>query len=202
MISVTPSQAEGRCAGLKLSTPRIHYPACRLSSGPASVAHFTLRTPAIAEFVRRSDPALRIVTDFTKSTALTVAETRGIQSALDDMFRYGTRALIALSDDGEITGLVTSYDIEGEPAREFLERNPDRVPDSVTVRDVFTPFARLPTVRWTDLEQAQIGDLVELFRIRDVPYLIALERQDDDSPMYLRGLISRTTLERRLGSSL
>lgn len=202
MTSAIPFEAEGRCAGPKLSRPRIHYPACRLSSGPASVAHFTLRSPSLSHLVRRSDPALRAVTDFTKSAALTVAEDRGIQSALNDMFRYGVRALIALSVDGEVTGLITSYDIEGKPARDFLKRNPDRVPESLTVRDVFTPFERLPTMSWTDLEQGQIADLVEAFQTRDAPYLVALEHREDGAPQYLRGLISRTTLERRLGSSL
>jgi CBS domain-containing protein len=60
-----------------------------------------------------SDPAVRVVTDFMLEQPLTVAEDRPIDEALREMIVAGVRALVVVHGN-VVTGLVTSYDIQGE----------------------------------------------------------------------------------------
>src|SRR5487761_1913324 len=59
------------------------------------------------------DPAVLAITDFTREHPITVEEDRQIDAALEDMIRFGVRALLVVRER-RIVGLLTSYDIQGE----------------------------------------------------------------------------------------
>ncbi|HUN76585.1 MAG TPA: hypothetical protein VMU40_18875 [Steroidobacteraceae bacterium] len=64
------------------------------------------------------------MTDFDRVPAFTVSEDAAIDHALDDMFRFGVRALLTIRD-GKVTGLLTSYDIQGKRPSELMARATD-----------------------------------------------------------------------------
>jgi CBS domain-containing protein len=141
------------------------------------------------------------MTDFAAGPAFTISADCGIDDALDEMFRRGARALIVLAEDGAVVGLVTSYDIQGERTRQYLEGRNGRRREEVRVREIQTPCGQWTTIDWPRIQSARVGDLLEAFRGTDSPYLIVLEARNDATPGVLRGIISRTRLERQLGES-
>jgi CBS domain len=60
-----------------------------------------------------ADPAGHVVTDFLWEQPITVPEELSIDDALRKMIRAGVRALLVVHDEA-VTGLITSYDIQGE----------------------------------------------------------------------------------------
>lgn len=135
------------------------------------------------------DFAFQGMTDFAQSVALTVAGERAIEQALLEMKRCGVRALLVVRDDS-VVGLVTSYDIE-----RFANTN-GRCP--VRVDHVMTPWSELLTVDWATMQSACVADLLEIFDGVGVMHLVVVEGHDGVASTVVRGLVSRTCIERRL----
>ncbi|MGH8317960.1 MAG: CBS domain-containing protein [Steroidobacteraceae bacterium] len=176
-------------------------PSYRLQSGAAVTVAHSLRSAPGHHLVRRSDSAVRVMTDFAASPAFTIGAECAIDDALDEMFRRGVRALIVLGEDNAVVGLVTSYDIQGERTQQHLEGRFSRRSEQVRVRDILTPCREWSSLDWHRVESARIEDVLELFRSTDSPYLVVLETGNGTAAGFLRGIISRTRLERQLGES-
>jgi CBS domain-containing protein len=139
------------------------------------------------------------MTDFAASPAFTIGADHAIDDALDEMFRRGVRALIVLDEDDAVAGLVTSYDIQGARSQQCLAGQHGRRREELRVREILTPCGEWTTIDWHEAQSARIEDLLEIFRSTDAPYLIVLEAGTESAPRLLRGIISRTRLERQLG---
>jgi CBS domain-containing protein len=200
MTGTMPSQAAPAAPEtLRLRSATPVHASYRLQSGAAVTAPNFLRSAPELHFVRPSDSATRVMTDFAASPAFTIGADRGIDDALDEMFRRGVRALIVLDERGAVAGLVTSYDIQGERAEQCLADRLDRRREELKVRDILTPCGEWTTIDWHAARAARIEDVLEIFRSTKAPYLIVLEAGAETTPGLLKGIISRTRLERQLG---
>jgi CBS domain-containing protein len=159
------------------------------------------RPPTAAEApVALTDPAAHVVTDFVWEQPVTVCEELSIDEALREMIRAGVRALLVVRDE-VVTGLITSYDIQGERPLQFLTESGYRRHDEVEVGHIMTPWQRVPTLDWPALGHARISDLAAFFRSTGATHVVMVENTDQGSTA-VRGLISRTRLERQLGHSI
>jgi CBS domain-containing protein len=200
MTGTMPSPAAPSAAAtLRLRPATPVHASYRLQSGAAVTAPNFLRSAPELHFVRPSDSATRVMTDFAASPAFTIGADRGIDDALDEMFRRGVRALVVLDEEDAVVGLVTSYDIQGERAQRCLAGQPDRRREELKVREILTPCGEWTTIDWHEAQAARIEDVLEIFRSTDAPYLLVLEASTETAPGLLRGIISRTRLERQLG---
>lgn len=181
---------------LRLAAPADGRP-LQLDGGNPAVTVASLRAARKHHLVRLSDPARRVVTDFAEEPAFTIADDRRIDDASIAMFRWGVHALLALREEGIISGLLSSESVDGERVRQFLERHPDRAPEDIRVRDLSTPCEDLPAVDWEKIRSATIIDLIRMVEASDCGYLLVLEATGTGSPL-LRGLVSRARLLRQL----
>jgi CBS domain-containing protein len=145
------------------------------------------------------DPACHAMTDFTSKFAITVAPDRQIDAALADMVRLGVRAMLVARDEAVI-GLITSYDIEGPRPVRLGERLQGTRREDITVGDIMTEWEDLPAVDWQTVQTARISDLLEIFEGIGVTHLLVVE-SDERGAEVVRGLISRSRIERRLHGS-
>jgi CBS domain-containing protein len=146
--------------------------------------------------LKSKDPALHVMTDFTRTFAITVAPDRQIDAALSDMGRLGVRAMLVVRADSVI-GLITSYDIEGPRTVRFAQR-PDVIRrEDIRVGDIMTAWEDLPTLGWSTVQTAKIADLLEIFEGVGVMHLLVVE-SDARGAEVVRGLISRARIERQL----
>jgi CBS domain-containing protein len=160
-----------------------------------------MRRPArIDQRLRLGDPALRAMTDFTRTFAITVAADRRLDAALADMIKLGVRSMLVVRDGGVI-GLITSYDIEGSRAERAATGPEDaRRRGDMRVRDIMTPWPDLHALDWRTLQTAKILDLLEIFDGIGVMHLLVVEI-DEGGTEVVRGLISRSRMERELQAS-
>lgn len=168
----------------------------------ASTPHFAEgvlphRAVADARILEASDPALDAITDFTREYPATVDAERQIDDALNDMIRLGVRALLVLKDE-RIVGLITSYDVQGERPLQFLQSSNYRHHRDIRVSDIMTPWENLLTLNWDRMQMASAGELFHVFEETGLTHLIVIERDRENSAAIVRGLVSRTRLERQL----
>jgi CBS domain-containing protein len=65
------------------------------------------------------------------------------------------------------------------------------------VGDIMTEWENLPTLDWHTLQTARISDVLEIFEGIGVMHLLVIE-SDERGAEVLRGLISRSRIERQL----
>lgn len=141
------------------------------------------------------DPAALVMSDFRRIPPITVAEDRSIDEALRDMVRFGVRALLVVRE-GKVTGLITSYDIQGERPLQFLQCSTFTRHEEIEVGHIMTPWEEVPVLEWAAVEQARVGDLLGIFSESGLTHLVIVESESGAATV--RGLISRTQTERQL----
>jgi CBS domain-containing protein len=150
--------------------------------------------------LKLSDPAVRVVTDFVWESPVTVREDSTIDDALRHMMRAGVRALLTVHDN-MVTGLITSYDIQGERPLQFLGISGYARHDEIEVRHIMTPWKRVPTLDWQTLGRTRLSDLAEFFATTQASHLVFVEFADGGDS-FVRGVVSRARLARQLGHSI
>jgi CBS domain-containing protein len=150
--------------------------------------------------VRLTDRATHVVTDFTWEQPVTVTEDRPIDDALRDMILAGVRALLVVSEDA-VTGLITSYDIQGERPLQFLLTSNYSRHDEIEVRHIMTLWEHVPRLDWRDICAARVTDIVKFFKSTGTTHVVLVE-QTEHKGVFVRGIISRTRLVHQLGSSV
>ncbi len=155
------------------------------------------RQVADGQLLGPEDPAIHVITDFTREHPATVDEDRQIDDALADMVRAGVRALLVMRDH-RIVGLVTSYDIQGERPMQFLQSSNYSRHEDIRVIDVMTPWDQLVAVGWQALQAATAGELLRVFETTGRTHLLVIESAADHAGCVVRALVSRTRLERQL----
>jgi signal-transduction protein with cAMP-binding, CBS, and nucleotidyltransferase domain len=178
-------------------------PASAQLSGPAlpTLEHPpTARLPvarAAEEPVAMMDPAMSVVTDFAQERPVTVTEDYPVDYALREMKRANVRSMLVTRDD-VVTGLVTSYDIQGErPLQVLLEFGFLRRTE-IEVRHIMTAWDSVPTLELRAVRAARVHQVVEYFRHTQATHLVIVEYAKHGGA-FVRGLISRTRVERQLG---
>jgi CBS domain-containing protein len=157
-------------------------------AGTSEAGMLPFRESSVCADLSMRDPAWHAMTDFTRTFPISIAVERTVGEALASMVRFGIRALLVVRG-AQVIGLVSSYDIEG-------------VADHLRVVDVMTPWNDLATVDWSTMQSARVRDLLEMFHGVGVMHLLVVEGRDEDGggPV-VRGLLSRSRIEKRLAQA-
>jgi predicted transcriptional regulator len=146
--------------------------------------------------VALTDPAMAVVTDFTWERPVVVTEDRAIDDALEEMMRAGVGALLVVQEDA-VTGLITASDIQGERPLQFLHLSGFAGRAEIEVRHIMRPWDCVPTLEWQAVRSARMHIIVEFLRATHATHVVIVE-QAEQGGAFVRGLISRTRLERQL----
>jgi signal-transduction protein with cAMP-binding, CBS, and nucleotidyltransferase domain len=167
------------------------------AAGHSSVTK--LWRPAAAEKRRvlLSDPATLVMTDFTREPPATVTEDSSIDDALEDMVVAGVHALLVMRAD-LVSGLITSYDIQGDRPLILLMAPSHRRPDQISVGEIMTPWDQVPKLDWSQVNAARVFELARDFRRTRATHLVVVENLEHKG-VFVRALISRRRLNRQLG---
>jgi CBS-domain-containing membrane protein len=143
-----------------------------------------------------TDSALFAFTDFTVEHSVTVEEERCIDEALKDMVRNGVRAL-RVTRDHRVTGLITSYDIQGERPLQFLQNSTFTCHQDICVGRIMTPLHRWPAIKETALRRLTAAELLQSL-YEDGPTHLLVVEQGPERATFVRGIVSRSWLVRQL----
>lgn len=171
----------------------------RLFSPTESASAAKLWHPSAAQSRRVAlrDPATFVVTDFTREPPVTVTEDCPIDDALRAMVTAGVHALLVVRED-VVTGLITSYDIQGErPLRLLL--SPTRMrPEQIEVRHIMTQWDKVPKLGWSSVSAARVRDVMTVFKSTGATHVVVVEDVEPNRAL-VRALISLRRLNRQLG---
>ncbi|MEO7852616.1 MAG: CBS domain-containing protein [Rubrivivax sp.] len=151
--------------------------------------------------VTLESPANDVMTDLSKVRAATTRPDASLHEAEQTMIFQGVRMLFVVSGTASIDGLITSTDLLGEkPMRIVQQRGVHH--NELCVADVMTPRELLHAIDFARLASARVGQVVATLKKFGRNHLLVVERASAQAPSRIRGVISRSQIERQLGSAI
>jgi len=148
-------------------------------------------------YVRASNPAMSVMIDFRTRSSVTVPDTATLDDALEHMKHTGVRCAFVIDKHrNTVVGMLTAYDILGEKPQQhmhFTRLNHNEV----LVKDIMQGTRDWRVVDIKDIEQATVGDVLEVFNETGVTHLPVMETTENDE-LRLRGLLSFAKVKRLL----
>jgi CBS-domain-containing membrane protein len=151
--------------------------------------------------VTLDSPALSVITDLARVKAATVAPDLSLRQAEQMMIHQGVRMLFVVSDMPSIEGLITTTDLRGERAMRLVHERGLHY-DELTVADAMTGLAMLDAIAYESLGSAVVGNLIATLKRFGRNHLLVVEAAGAQNPRRVRGIVSRSQIERQLGSAI
>ena len=151
--------------------------------------------------VTLASPALEVMTDLTQVKAATTSPTTSLRQAEQMMIYQGVRMLFVVSDMPSIEGLITTTDLRGERQMRLVhERNAHY--DELCVADVMTGLSMLEAIDYERMRVASVNNVIATLKRFGRNHLLVVQSATNQSPRRVRGVISRTQIERQLGTPI
>lgn len=154
-------------------------------------------TQTVLERVRIDSPALEVMTDLTRVTAVIILPGDTVDEAHRRMIQRGVRLLLVVDQDRRVHGIVTANDVLGEkPVRMAVQRGVPR--SDIQVRDIMTERERLEVLDLRDVQSSTVGHIVATLKAAGRQHTLVVD-QDARGRQRVRGVFSATQIARQLG---
>ena len=178
-------------------SPDAALPTFRLERGTSlAQAQPTDSTP-----VTLSSPALAVMTDLTKVKAATTHPRTTLRQAEQAMIYQGVRMLFVVTEMPLVEGLITATDLGGDKQMRVVHERHLHY-DELCVADVMTELGALDAIDYAVVQAAAVGNAVATFQRLGRNHLLVVEPASGRMPGRVRGVISRSQVERQLGRSI
>jgi signal-transduction protein with cAMP-binding, CBS, and nucleotidyltransferase domain len=157
--------------------------------------------PQAPHTVTLDSPALQVMTDLTLIKAATTHPSTSLRQAEQMMIYQGVRMLFVVSDMPALEGLITTTDLGGDRAMALVAERQVRH-DELSVADVMTPLSMLDAIDLDHMRHARVGNAVATLKRFGRNHLLVVEPATSQTPLRVRGVISRAQIERQLGMAL
>ena len=177
--------------------PEAALPTFRLERGTSlAQAQPTDSTP-----VTLSSPALAVMTDLTKVKAATTHPRTTLRQAEQAMIYQGVRMLFVVTEMPLVEGLITATDLGGDKQMRVVHERHLHY-DELCVADVMTELGSLDAIDYARVQVAAVGNAVATFQRLGRNHLLVVEAASAQAPARVRGVISRSQVERQLGRAI
>jgi CBS domain-containing protein len=174
--------------------PDAALPAFRLDRGTTlAQAQPTDNAP-----VTLASPALAVMTDLTKVKAATTHPRTTLRQAEQAMIYQGVRMLFVVTEMPLIEGLITATDLGGDKQMRVVHERHLHY-DELCVADVMTELGALDAIDYAVVRSAAVGNAVATLQRLGRNHLLVVEASTAQTPRRVRGVISRSQVERQLG---
>ena len=157
--------------------------------------------PPNSDAVTWDSPALEVMTDLTEVRAATTHPATTLRQAEQMMIYQGVRMLFVVTDMPSIEGLITTTDLRGDrQMRIGYERGLHY--DDLCVGDVMTSLSMLDAIDLQHVRGATVANAVATLKRHGRNPLQVVDAATGQTPRRVRGVISRSQIERQLGALL
>ena len=172
-------------------------PTFRLEPGTA----LAQASPSNQAPVDLNAPALRVMTDLTQMRAATTHPSTSLRQAEQVMIYQGVRMLFVVTEMPAVEGLITATDLHGDKQMRAVHDRGLRY-DDLCVADVMTETALLDAIDYGRIKSATVADAIATLKRLGRNHLLVVESATPQTPRRVRGVISRSQIERQLGVAI
>lgn len=146
-------------------------------------------------------PAIKVMTDFRKVKPATIRRSASLLEAAQSMSLLEVHLLFVVDKMPLVLGLVTSSDLHGVKPMQMVQALQVRY-NELTVSNVMTHLDKIDATDYYQLRTATVGDAIATLRHFGRNHLLVVEQTANQTTRRVRGLISRTQIERQLGEEI
>lgn len=157
--------------------------------------------PAQQEPVTLESPGISVMTDLTQVRAATVQPTVDLATAELMMIHQGVRLLFVVTQMPGVDGIVTAADLQGEKPLRLVSQRQVKFED-LCVADVMTPLPDIDALDLADLHRANVAQVIAALLKTGRAHMLVIESASATGPMRIRGVVSKTQIERQIGAQL
>lgn len=157
-------------------------------------------TQPVPEKVMLDDPALPVLTDFKRVTAVIILPGDTMDEAHRRMIQRSVRLLLVVDQNRKVLGVITADDILGEKPMQIIAHRTIRR-EELLVRDVMTPQDRLQVLNLEHVRAAKVGHIVATLKAAGRQHALVVEI-DGSGRQKVRGMFSATQIARQLGVTI
>ena len=158
----------------------------------------TQASPWQTSTVTLESPALEVMTDLTKVKAATIHPDQTLRQAEQTMIYQGVRMLFVVNEMPALEGLITSTDLHSERQMSLVHSRNLRF-DEVRVVDVMSALSVLDAISLDSMRIASVSNLIATLRSLGRNHLLVVQAGAPGAAQQVRGVVSRTQIERQLG---
>ena len=151
--------------------------------------------------VTLASPALAVMTDLTQVKAATTHPRTTLRQAEQAMIYQGVRMLFVVTEMPLVEGLITATDLGGDKQMRVVHERHLHY-DELCVADVMTELGSLDAIEYSRVQVAAVGNAVATFQRLGRNHLLVVEAASAQAPARVRGVISRSQVERQLGRAI
>jgi signal-transduction protein with cAMP-binding, CBS, and nucleotidyltransferase domain len=151
--------------------------------------------------VTLASPALAVMTDLTQVKAATTHPRTTLSQAEQAMIYQGVRMLFVVREMPLIEGLITATDLGGDKQMRVVHERHLHY-DELCVADVMTEQGALDAIDYAVVRTAAVGNAVATLQRLGRNHRLVVEAATAQTPRRVRGVISRSQVERQLGRSI
>jgi CBS domain-containing protein len=145
-------------------------------------------------------PALDVMTDLSRISAVIVKPAESVDEAQRRMRQRGVRLLLVIDESRRVAGIVTATDVLGEKPMQASQAR--GVPHKdVMVADIMTPQALLEVLQLDDVRHAKVGHVVATLERAGRQHALVVDT-GKDGHQSVRGLFSASQIARQLGMAI
>ena len=169
----------------------------RLSNG-TSIAQ---AQPPQQERVTLESPGMAVMTDLSQVRAATVQPDSGLAQAELMMIHQGVRLLFVVTQMPGVDGIVTAADLQGEKPLRLVSQRQVKFED-LCVADVMTRLPDIDAIDFASLRRASVAQVIAALANTGRAHMLVIEAANPTGPMRIRGVVSKTQIERQIGAQL
>jgi len=148
--------------------------------------------------VKTDMPAIDVMTDLRQVAAAMIRADATLAQANRTMIARGVRLLLVVSVIGEVEGLITAHDIQGErPVNLMRERGGKHT--ELTVADLMTPRAAIQVLTIESVLRAEVGHVIATLKDAGRQHALVVDKDPLTGEDFVRGIFSATQIGRQLG---
>ena len=149
--------------------------------------------------ITENDPAISVMTDLKKVTPFTIESSAPIEAINNKMIACGVRLLFVNDPQGNLAGLITTTDIQGEKPLLYVTNNGGSR-DDISANDLMTPLGKLEGIPLEEVKKAHVSDICKALKECRRKHMLVIESRAEGK--FIRGIFSATQLSRQLGTNI
>jgi hypothetical protein len=161
------------------------------------------------EFLRRSPPAVvqldspaqAVMIDINELSGATVMPHEDLGQAEQRMAQQGAQVLLVVAQVPRVLGILALADLHGEKPLQVASERRLTHPE-MRVVDLMQPVSQLDALDHRTLSRASVAHVVATLLRSGRTHLLVVEPGGNDGTLRLRGVVSRSQVERQLGTRL
>jgi CBS domain containing-hemolysin-like protein len=152
------------------------------------------------EMVTMNSPAIDVMTDLKKVTAMSINPCATLDQANQRMTSSNVHLLFVTNQFHHVLGIITSNDLVGEKMVKYLSEVGGKR-EEVMVRDLMTPQSKIEVLEMSEIKACRVSDVVEVMKHAGRRHALVVD-SDFSGAQVICGVLSTMQISKQLGEEI